>query len=239
MLKDLRSPALNIPAHNIRIMTNDLLSSDPSHHYAGVYHHQQPVVFNQSHLRQHSTQQQNNLKGNEMYQVSELLSKAQTDKHGNLHFGLHSISEKLLKPATMTPHSHQQRVNNAQQLNSQSNISLMTPPTASHHRNELYVDLPTPTEATCRQRVDPNINHQSAAASSQSSHWIHSRLSYLQGEIERFLKDKELLRQLEANEHTKQGQACILLKQEIKARADEVREMIAELKQIKGVVTNN
>jgi hypothetical protein len=51
-----------------------------------------------------------------MYQVSELLSKAQTDKHGNLHFGLHSISEKLLQqpPATMTPHSHHQRVNNAQ-----------------------------------------------------------------------------------------------------------------------------
>jgi hypothetical protein len=39
MLKDLRTPALNIPAHNIRIMTNDLLSSDPSHHYAGAYHH--------------------------------------------------------------------------------------------------------------------------------------------------------------------------------------------------------
>ena len=115
----------------------------------------------------------------------------------------------------------------------------MTPPTASHHRNDLFVDLPTPTEATCRKRVDPNINHQSAAMSSQSSDWIHSRLSFLQGEIERFLKDKELLRQLEANEHTKQGQACVLLKQEIRARADEVRDMIAELKQIKGVVTNN
>jgi hypothetical protein len=33
LLKDLKTPGLNIPAHNIRIMTNDLLSSDPSFNY--------------------------------------------------------------------------------------------------------------------------------------------------------------------------------------------------------------
>ncbi len=60
-------------------------------------------------------------------------------------------------------------------------------------------------------------------------------MSYLQGQIELFLKDKELLRQLEANVHTKGGQACQLLKQDIKSKAGEVRDMIQEIKEIKGV----
>jgi hypothetical protein len=41
----------------------------------------------------------------------------------------------------------------------------------------------------------------------------------IQGEIETFLKDKELLRQLEANTHTRSSKACIMLKDQIKAKS--------------------
>lgn len=48
------------------------------------------------------------------------------------------------------------------------------------------------------------------------------------------MKDKELLRQLEANDLTRQGRACQMLKEEIKLRSDDVRGMIEELKILKA-----
>ena len=45
-------------------------------------------------------------------------------------------------------------------LNTQSNISLMTPQTAGYnkkHSHDLFLELPTPTDETHRKDVDPNI----------------------------------------------------------------------------------
>ena len=64
----------------------------------------------------------------------------------------------------------------------------------------------------------------------------------LQGEIENFLKDKELLRQLEANEKTRSSKACLMLKDQIKGKSNQVEEMIIELRDIKSMrrsQTNN
>jgi archaellum component FlaC len=55
-------------------------------------------------------------------------------------------------------------------------------------------------------------------------------------EIERFLKDRELLRQLEVNELTRYGNACKLLKEEIRGRSESVRDMIREMKEIKEMM---
>ena len=51
-----------------------------------------------------------------------------------------------------------------------------------------------------------------SSAQSSSSNWLSQRMKEIQGEIETFLKDKELLRQLEANTHTRSSKACIMLK---------------------------
>ena len=73
---------------------------------------------------------------------------------------------------------------------------------------------------------------------SQSSHTFNGpkgvRLNHLKIEIERFLKDKELLRQLEANELTRSGKACGMLKEEIKTRSESVKAYIVELQELKS-----
>jgi hypothetical protein len=53
-------------------------------------------------------------------------------------------------------------------------------------------------------------------------------------EIERFLKDKELLGQLEANDFTRSGRACTMLKEDIKSRSETVKAYIAELRELKS-----
>jgi hypothetical protein len=80
------------------------------------------------------------------------------------------------------------------------------------------------------------------SAQSSSSNWLSQRMAEIQGEIETFLKDKELLRQLEANTHTRSSKACIMLKDQIKAKSNQVEEMIIELRDIKSMrrsQTNN
>ena len=47
-----------------------------------------------------------------------------------------------------------------------------------------------------------------------------SRAQELQGEIERFVKDSQLLRELEGSEVSRGSRACVMLKEELKAKSD-------------------
>jgi len=90
---------------------------------------------------------------------------------------------------------------------------------------------------TSGARQQQFIKHESGSIS-QSSHTFHGpkgdRLNHLKIEIERFLKDKELLTQLEANDLTRSGRACEMLKDDIKSRSETVKAYIVELRELKS-----
>ncbi len=71
--------------------------------------------------------------------------------------------------------------------------------------------------------------HDRINPSTQSSNWLQQRKAYLQSEIEGFLKDRELLRQLELNELSREAKGTLMLKEELKRKGERVREWISEL----------
>jgi hypothetical protein len=75
-----------------------------------------------------------------------------------------------------------------------------------------------------------------APVTPSSSNSNNNRLRELQIEIEKFLKDKELLRELDANELTRGGRAYIMLKEDIKGKSQGIRDMIDEIKSIKATM---